>query len=271
MSMKPNIRKAIEKSIGTACISGLLVGSFLLSNPTFSQQAIARGSDKGPAIAANITSMKALQTGRIDGNDFIQAMYKAADSLENYSFQYTMRVYKNKKTVIEKGSFWYKKPGLIRLEEKGPYKKGAVAVLCKNGKVKAHLGGGLSLLVVELDPMSGLLRSANGHPMVQSDFRSLCQALKSYVEKNMKISVSNKPVVIDQSGNAFRILEIYKTDKLWKRVAVDPDSLMPKQWWDYEDGSLHSYATWDKLVTRANLPDTLFTVKGQPKKVDNLM
>jgi len=137
-----------------------------------------------------------------------------------------------------------------------------------NGKVKAHLGGGLKLFVVELDPESGLLRSANGHPMVQCDLKSLARALRTFVKQGVKTHVTKNPIDLGAGSSAVHILDLHKSGKLWKRVAVDSGTLLPVKWWDYNDeGSLHSFATWEKLATNQVLSDQLFTMKGDVKSI----
>jgi len=222
------------------------------------------------ALALNLGRLaeSKITADKVDGRDFIERMNKAADDMDSYSFNYTMRVFKDKKTVIEKGDFYYKRPGLIRLEEKGPYKKGAVAILGPNGKVKAHLGGGLKMFVVELDPESGLLRSANGHPMVQSDLKSLARALRAFVKQGVNTHVTRVPIDLGAGSSSVHILDLHKSGKLWKRVAVDSSSLLPVKWWDYNDeGGLHSFATWEKLAINRTFSDQLFTMKGDVKNI----
>ena len=197
-----------------------------------------------------------------DGAAFIEEMYRSASAQTAYSFNFTMTVYKGKKPTVEKGRFYYKKPGLIRLEEKGPYKKGAVAVLGDNGKVKAHLGGNLSLFVVELSRDNQMLRSANGHPMVESDFRSLAEALKQFLKEGVASRVTARPVMTDSSSRPVYLLEMRKgkgEGRLWKRIAVDSKTHLPVEWWDYrDDGKLWSHATWRSFESVADLPDDLF-------------
>ena len=196
------------------------------------------------------------------GNQLIEDMYLKARALKNYSFKFNMKAFKGSKVLVESGQFYYKNPDLIRLEEKGPYKKGAVAVLGKSGKVKAHLGGGLKFIVVELAPNSHLLKSANGHPMVESDFKSLTGYLKSYIKDGMVARSTRQPVPVKGIKEKVFILDIMKRKKLWKRIAVNPRTSMPVQWWDYrDDGKLHSHATWSQFVSNRPLPDELFTIK----------
>lgn len=206
----------------------------------------------------------------VDGKAFVQDMFEAADKYNDYSFKYTMKVYKKSKPVVEEGVFTYKKPGLIRLEETGQYKKGAVAVLCADGKVRAHLGGFLKSFVAELPPDSGMLRSANGHPMVQSDFKSLAKALKDFIKEGVTTKVSKAPTTLEGKSESVFVLELYK-DKLWKKVHVNAKTKLPSEWWDYSDsGKLWSYATWNSIKANQGIADNFFNVKGVKADISKL-
>lgn len=206
----------------------------------------------------------------IDGKAFVQDMFEAADKYNDYSFKYTMKVYKKSKPIVEEGVFTYKKPGLIRLEETGQYKKGAVAVLGPDGKVRAHLGGMLKAFVAELPADSGMLRSANGHPMVQSDFKSLAKALKDFIKDGVTTKVTKAPTTLEGKSESVYVLELYK-DKLWKKVHVSSKTKLPAEWWDYSDnGNLWSYATWNSVKANQGIADNFFNVKGVKADISKL-
>ncbi len=203
----------------------------------------------------------------VDGAGFIDKMISSAASYNNYSFDFTMKVFKDKKTVVEEGIFYFKqKPRMIRLEETGSFKKGSVAILGANGKVKAHMGGGMKMFVVELDPNNAMLRSANGFPMTDSDFISLGQALKSYLKQGVTSQVTREAFDMKAEHDRVFVLELRKTkdtSKLWKRVAVSARTHLPLQWWDYDDdGDLWSHANWNDFKPNQQLADSLFNIKN---------
>lgn len=211
-------------------------------------------------------TVSAFNSEMVDGAGFIDKMVSSADSYQNYSFDYTMKVFKGKKTIVEQGVFYFKKPRLIRLEETGDFKKGSVAILGPNGKVKAHMGGSFKMFVVELDPGSNMLKSANGHPMVESDFTSLAQALKHFLKTGVTSQVTKEAFEMKAEHDRVYILELRKTHdqtKIWKRVAVSSRTHLPVQWWDYDDdGNLWSHANWDSFKPNQQLADSIFSMKG---------
>lgn len=246
--------------------SAAIVAAIFISN---CNQAIA---GTGVALAAKDAKLVGSASGiaresseKEEATVFINKMYNAAYALKSYSFKYTMKVYKKNKTVVEKGNFFFKKPGLIRIEETGSYKKGAVACLTANGRVKARLGGPLRFFVADLPPRSKSLLSANGYPMVESDYVSLATALKRFLKEGVIAQVTTGPVRIDGVNEPVYILEMTKSGKLWKKVAVSPKTTLPLQWWDYADsGSLWSYSTWTDFKADKQLADSLFNLKGVP-------
>jgi outer membrane lipoprotein-sorting protein len=199
-----------------------------------------------------------------DGAAFVESTLNAANALDDYSFHYKMTCFKSSKPVTEEGDFYFRKPKLMRLVQTAGPKQGSIAVLGKDGKVKAHMGGALKLFVVTLDPDSDLLKSANGWPMVRSDFASLAQAIKDYLKDGMTSKVNTQSVLSDDK-KVF-VVEVYKTNgELYKRYNVDSQSLIPVEWWDFQGGKLYAHSNWSDIKTNQNLPDSLFTIKGRSK------
>lgn len=198
---------------------------------------------------------------------FIDRMLKAADSYKDYVFEYEMTNYKGKK-LIEKGKFYFKKPRMMRLEEVGSFRKGSIAVMGSGGKIRAKPGGALSFMTVDLAPSSDYLRSANGYPMVDSDLTSLAQALKTFIEKDSCVARVTENTVQSTSNAPSQVymLEVYHGSnfegEIFKRVAIDPKSMLPVEWWDYIGGKLSSHSIWNNFKGNVGLADDVFTIKG---------
>jgi outer membrane lipoprotein-sorting protein len=200
---------------------------------------------------------------KVDGKEFIDDMKSTLDSYNTYSFQYEMTVFKGKKVTEEKGNFYFKKPNLMRAEEIGNYKKGAIAVVDKNGKIKGHLGGALSAFTVTLQKDSDMLRSANGYSLLDSDFSSMAQVMQNFVKKGMQSKLSNRPINIEGISSKVYVLELYKgsqNPELFKRAYVDPKTLTPVEWFDYINGQLFAHTIWKNLQININLKDDIFTI-----------
>ncbi|MFX6182587.1 hypothetical protein ABTF56_19925, partial [Acinetobacter baumannii] len=85
-------------------------------------------------------------------------MHKHANQLTDYSLVFEMLVAKKNSVVNERGNLFYKKPGLMRLEETGQYQKGSVAVIGKDGRAKAHLGGMAKFITMSMSADDKQLR-----------------------------------------------------------------------------------------------------------------
>ena len=244
---------------------GLSISSAPAKGDTTSSIKIASKQVTTSAPALNLP--KAEDGDFTNGAPFIERMLKAADSYKDYVFEYEMTNYKGKKQ-IEKGKFYFKKPRLMRLEEVGNFRKGSIAVLGSGGKIKAKPGGALSFMTVDLPASSDYLRSANGYPMVDSDLSSLAQELKTFIEKDSCVArvTSNTVSSANNAPSQIYFLEVYHgsnfTGEIYKRVAIDPKSMLPVEWWDYIGGKLSSHSIWNNFKGNVGLADDIFTIKG---------
>lgn len=254
----------MHKDITSATLSLLLPLSLAVLSAPETMAASNEGQRKAVANLSLAMVSPLKQQNATDGQVFIDKLYASADAYEDYVFEFEMTAFKHGK-VVEAGRFYYKKPKLIRLEETGSFRRGSVAVLGKDGKVKAKAGGGLGFLVIDLSPNSGMLRSANGHPMVESDLTSLAQALKVFLQEGKVARVSSDPISFGQSTDKVHVLEIFHDramSDIYKRVAVHPKTMLPVEWWDYENGKLVSHSRWMSFRGNLGLTEDVFTIKG---------
>jgi len=200
----------------------------------------------------------------VDGSNFIEKWFDSARDLKDYTFNFSMTVFKeNGSKVVEQGELAFKQPHLLRLAVTGGQKKGSVAVLTKEGNVRAHMGGAMSFLTVSLDAESNYLKSVNGWPMVKSDFESLAEAVKGYIKEGCTDKVSSTPVAVEGYSNKVYDWSLYKPNGvIYKRALFDPSTMQPVEWWDFVDGKLYSRSQWTNLNANAGLSDKTFTMKG---------
>ncbi len=198
-----------------------------------------------------------------DGADFLKEMASAASSLKTYSFLSHMTVFKDGKEINENSRFYFKQPRQIRAEELGPYKKGSLAVLLKNGKVKGHLGGLLSKITGTVDSDSDWVRSANGYPLVDSDFFGMSQVMLNFVKEGKKSLVTEAPVTVPGQPQQVYVLELYSNaarTELMKRAYIDPQTLLPVEWFDYKNGKLFAHTNWKDVQINNDVSDSLFDI-----------
>lgn len=231
----------------------------------FTPDASARGKKELLGNAAGLSlSRDTFAATMKDGKPIIDTWLKASDALNSYQFNYQMTCYKSDGTVTDTGNLWFKKKRLLRIEQTGGPKKGSVAVLQADGKVKAHAGGALKFFSATLSPDSNMLLSANGWPMVKSDFVSLAEAVEGYIKGGDYPRMTEAPVQVPNRTEKVNVFELYKggpNGTLFKRALFDPETNLPIEWWDYKDGTLFAHSTWSNFKA-ANLSDNVFTLKG---------
>ncbi len=226
--------------------------------------ALARSGKKELLGNAAGLSRETFSNAMKDGKPLIDSWLKASEAFNSYQFNYQMTVFKTDGTVTDTGNLYFKKKRLLRIEQTGGPKKGSVAVLMADGKVKAHMGGALKFFTATLSPDSNMLLSANGWPMVKSDFVSLAEAVEGYIKGGDYPRMTETQVQIGSRPEKVNVFELYKggpSGTLFKRALFDPETNLPVEWWDYRDGTLWAHSTWNNFKA-APLSDNVFTIKG---------
>ncbi|MBX9691937.1 MAG: hypothetical protein K2Z81_06095, partial [Cyanobacteria bacterium] len=208
----------------------------------------------------NFNSHGQLVESMKDGKTFIESMNRSAEELKDYTLIFETTIFKRRSTLIDKGKLSYKKPKMMRIEEIGEFNKGAVAVIGKDGKARAHGGGMTSFVTLTLSHDDKMLNAANGDKMEDSDFESLARLLKERLRQGYTSRVSEKPVTVKGVSEPTFVLELFRAsepEKIAKRVFVHPKSFLPVRWddYDYKDPCL---SKWTDVKTNIGLSDDLF-------------
>lgn len=196
----------------------------------------------------------------VDGQDFINNMVRDAEALKSYSLIFETITFKKGKSISEKGKLYFKKPKLMRLEEIGDYNHGAVAVIGRDGKARAHAGGVIGFIVLSMSATDKQLNAANGDRMIDSDFASLANLLKERLKKGNAARVSAEPVFVEALREKAFVLELYKPAApmaVLKRIYVDAGANLPLRWDDY-DYTFPCSSTWWDVKRNVELQDKLF-------------
>jgi outer membrane lipoprotein-sorting protein len=199
----------------------------------------------------------------IDANDFVKDMTEAAAALKAYSFDYETQVFKGKKVIDQQGSFYFKQPPrMLRVEMTGDYKHGSVAVLGRDGKIRGHLGGALGAFTITIAPDSDMLLGANGYPLVDSDFAGMCKVIQGFIAQGCKARVSDHPVSVEGQSRKVYVLEITRpnSSELYKRAYIDPQSMLPLEWFDYQNNQLFARTVWKDLKIDPGIKDDVFKI-----------
>lgn len=255
MNLRNNRRKTLWLVFLTMSIS--------LINPGLAESTqLSSNDNKVMSTLGSLTASHSQELTR-DGLEFLKSMSEAADALETYQFESHMNVFKGGKTIDENSKFFFKKPRKMRAEELGPFKKGSVAVLLPNGKVKGHMGGLMSKFVGVVDADSEWVSSANGYPLNDSDFYGMCKVMLDFVKSGKKTLVTEQPVTVNGQAKPVYVLEMYKNpnkEELMKRAYINPQTLLPVEWFDYKNGKLFAHTLWRDLKTNVEIADSLFDI-----------
>jgi outer membrane lipoprotein-sorting protein len=197
-----------------------------------------------------------------DGQSLIGQMCRSAEALRDYSLIFETTTLKKGHSVSEKGKLYFKRPKLMRLEEIGDYNHGAVAVIGKDGKARAHAGGLIRFIVLSLNPTDKLLNAANGDRMIDSDFISLANLLRGRLKQGNGSRATAEPISVEAVKGKVYVLELFKPsapEAVLKRIYIDPITYLPVRWDDY-DYEYPCCSTWWDIKSNVGLSDELFSL-----------
>lgn len=262
---------SISKNSKTRRCMNVLLSMVVLSSVSGSIGATAK-EDKDVKVQANLMHdlPKKMEFGQMkDGRDFVQSMSKTATSANDYTFKCVINTFRDGKVIKEEGQFYYKRPSLMKMEVTEGAKKGAVAVLGTDGKVRGHLGGMLKMFSGTIGKDSGLLKSANGFSMMNSDYETLLRDLQKQISQGATCLVTPAPVTVAHTGDKVYVLEVYQqvdSDKqkdLTQRVFIDQKTGLPEQWNLYRQDQLFSSTDWKDVKVNIGLTNEVFSLKGK--------
>jgi hypothetical protein len=172
---------------------------------------------------------------------------KKVEKIGSYRCVMELSSWENAKNSAEQ-RYVYRAPGDVRIEQLGPFRKGAVVVIRADGRIRARGGGLLSLFTVELGRDSELLKGVTGDSAVDSDWLSIlrkantlaCFVVKSEVRSvrmarqrayEVIADVSDQPydrvrMIIREDGPVL-LLERYQHDNMraqvkWIDIEINP-------------------------------------------------
>lgn len=193
-----------------------------------------------PAPRTIISNLDRTFSGVNDYTCFADAHYKKGDEKED-------KVYK----------IYFKKPALVRvevLEGDG----GTVAVLTKEGKVKAHRGGFLAWLVLSLELDNPLVTTIRGHTLRQSHFGYMIERMKGAIT-NEAVRVSGTQIVDGVKTYVMETPYGPPRDGITRdMVFVDPSTWRIKKIRSFEGGREVIKVTYSDVVINPGLDEGLF-------------
>lgn len=209
-------------------------------------------------IAAFLISFN---TGAFDPVSLARESYK---SVESYSI--TLRASapgsKGDSEIIR---YYYKKPGLIRMEFVKPHKGAVLVYNSSNRRVLVRPFPSMKFFVLSFDPGSRIVRSSRGHRVDESDIGTLLDAVNALKSRG-KMEVVGKEILNGRETSVVSITgaDGYTVDTDVNRyiLYLDKDMWLPLKADAYNvDGGLIESVIMDDLRINIGLDNAFFEIK----------
>ena len=156
---------------------------------------------------------------------------------------------------IQNQVLWYKKPGYVRIEQLGPFKKGAVVVIHPDGIIRGHLGGALSIFRADLNSEDSILLGVTKDSAVTADFGSI---IKSAIEHSTRVK-NYEITSAQESGKSILILDSFFDEAISKyRIITDAERRLIIRIERYRQDKLIHVISWSEIELDAEVKESLF-------------
>lgn len=220
------------------------------------QAAQAKGKLAAPSIKRDPEATKS-------GAPFVAKMLATADALKDYTFNSNIITFKGTHQVSQQGRYFFKQPNLVRIEvTKGGFRKGAVLVRDKSGKIIGRGGGLFKGFKIQMKENHRWLKSANGFSMIEVDYETLLRDLTDELKQGQKSFITAGPVKVEGWNTRLYKMDVIDPAKskneITQRILVDPKRNLPVEWHLFRKSKPLSITKWTNIKTNSGLSDELF-------------
>jgi outer membrane lipoprotein-sorting protein len=145
-----------------------------------------------------------------DGADFASTLQATVKKWGDYTCDSELWVYKPDKTTKSSCKFFYKDNSVRIQVTGGGFRDGSVVVRTKDGSVKAHGGGMLGFMTMNLDPDSRMLILPNGTNVTRTDLPTVLSDIMTQLGAGYKSRVTSGPVDSPDIAKKFFLWEEYE-------------------------------------------------------------
>jgi outer membrane lipoprotein-sorting protein len=142
------------------------------------------------------------------------------------------------------------------------YRNGSVVVKGSDGSIRGKGGGTLTFVKMTIQPDSRTIRLPTGYSLVESDFFSLYDSLKTNIGKGVSAFTSPAPVNLKPFKEPVLVLVLNSGPQpdspISEVVFLDPRTKLPLVWNTYKDGQPHAVVMFEELQPNKGLSDDLF-------------
>jgi hypothetical protein len=196
---------------------------------------------------------------------YIDTLKKAATFSD---YQVTTQLFTRKKDAWKDAGgakLSYKAKDLIRAQVKThDFNNGAVVVKQNDGKVRGRGGGMLRGMTMNLEPDARSLRLPTGYSLVESDFESLYDTLKSSLGSESVTAVSKTGVNLKLFKDPVLVFQVGTGDASnmhpGQLIFLNPRTKLPVGWLTYRGDAPNALVLFDELSPNKGLSEDLFRI-----------
>lgn len=160
-------------------------------------------------------------------------------------------------------NIYFKQKQLFRaVISSSDYRNGSVVVKQPDGLIRGKGGGTLTFVKMTLQPDSRTIRLPTGYSLVESDFVSLYDSLKSNMNKGVSAFASSAPVSLKPFKEPVMVLLLNSGPQpdspISEVLYIDPRTKLPLVWNTYKDGEPHAIVMFEEIQPNKGLSDDLF-------------
>lgn len=196
-----------------------------------------------------------------DGAGLVESMWVIVHKWSDYTCESELWVYKPDKIARSGCKFFYKDPSQVRVQVMGGgFRDGSVVVRQKDGSVRAHGGGLLGHMIMNLDPDSRLLILPNGANVTKCDLPSVIAELRASPSAGKSYRATLGPVQTDDMPERMYVLDEYEKSapQPLRRLFVEPSRKLPIRIDTYHGQKRFSSAWFRNISVNNGLSEELF-------------
>lgn len=209
----------------------------------------------GSMVGVTMAPARVCRAEEFSRHEFFTKLKRDISTIRTYRCSMRIESFEKNPSAVQDQLFWYKAPGFMRIQQRGPFRKGAVVVIRPDGTIRAHPGGVLSFVRVSLRPDDPRLVGVTGDSALTADYGSIVQAALDAEPTVRSASVrrdlrDGKPVLVVDSFCEGPVT-LY-------RLVVDATRPAILELERYQGSRLLSRVTWQDIVIDEDVPEDLF-------------
>lgn len=157
--------------------------------------------------------------------------------------------------ALQNQRVWFKRPHYIKLRQSGPFKKNAELAIKPDGSIRGHLGGFLSIAVVNLEKDDENLFGVTHDSALNTDFDKIIDSAYQLTERMTRFQINERVV----EGTRQIVFDSYYEAEIDQyRMIIDASSMMLHGLERYKKRQLLHRIQWKKLQLNVRIDDREF-------------